>query len=112
MKRLLSGDLYSGAAAHIVTHSYWAVYYWCGGVAIFHQLAEWVYLSRPLKSLLTYLLGTIFVIGLVSGLIIQPRLEKVYAQKYARPGDRCRECRPTRFCREVLLRIEDNHPGA
>jgi Domain of unknown function (DUF4149) len=86
MKRLLSGDLYSGAAAHIVTHGYWAVYYWCGGVAIFHQLAEWVYLSRPLKSLLTYLLGTIFIIGLVSGLFIQPRLEKLHAQKYARPA--------------------------
>ncbi|MDB6034473.1 MAG: hypothetical protein JWM16_4811 [Verrucomicrobiales bacterium] len=84
MKRLLSGDLYSGAAAHIVTHGYWAVYYWCGGVAIFHQLAEWVYLSRPLKSLVTYLLGMIFIIGLASGLLIQPKLEKLYAQKHTR----------------------------
>jgi hypothetical protein len=86
MKRLLSGDLYSGAAAHIVTHPYWAVYYWCGGVAIFHQLAEWVYLSRPLKSVVTYLLGMIFIIGLTSGLFLQPRLEKLYAQKFPRPG--------------------------
>jgi hypothetical protein len=86
MKRLLSGDLYSGAAAHIVSHGYWAFYYWCGGVAIFHQLAEWVYLSRPLKSLVTYLLGLVFVIGLTCGLLIQPRMEKLYAQKYARTG--------------------------
>jgi hypothetical protein len=86
MKRLLSGDLYSGAAAHIVSHRYWAIYYWCGGIAVFHQLAEWVYLSRPLKSLVTYLLGLVFVIGLTCGLLIQPRMEKLYAQKYARPA--------------------------
>jgi hypothetical protein len=86
MKRLLGGDLYSGAAAHIVTHYYWAVYYWCGGVAFFHQLAEWVYLSRPLKSLVTYLLAGVFVIGLTCGLLIQPRMEKLYAQKYAHPA--------------------------
>lgn len=86
MTRLLGGDLYSGAAANIVASRYWAIFYWCGSIAFFHQLAEWVYLSRPLKSLVTYLLIGVFTIGLAGGLILQPRLNKLYAQKYVPPG--------------------------
>jgi hypothetical protein len=82
MKRLLNGDLYSGAAALIVTQDYWRIYYWCGAIGIAHQLAEWVYLSRPLKRLVTYLLAMLFAIGLACGLFIQPRLETLYKGKF------------------------------
>jgi hypothetical protein len=86
MKRLLNGDLYSGAAAQIVTENYWRIYYWCGAIGVVHQLAEWVYLSRPLKRLVTYLLVMLFGIGLVCGLFIQPRLETAYKGKFSRPA--------------------------
>jgi hypothetical protein len=86
MKRLLNGDLYSGAAALIVTPNYWRIYYWCGAIGIAHQLAEWVYLSRPLKRLVTYLLAMLFVIGLACGLFIQPKLETLYKGKFSRPA--------------------------
>jgi hypothetical protein len=86
MKKLLNGDLYSGAAALIVSQNYWRIYYWCGAIAVLHQLAEWVYLSRPLKSLATYLLGLIFAIGLACGLFIQPKLETLHRGKFTRPA--------------------------
>lgn len=86
MKRLLGGDLYSGAASFIVSENYWRIYYWCGSIGLAHQLAEWVYLSRPLKRLATYLLVSVFVIGLACGLFIQPRAETLYKSRFIKPA--------------------------
>lgn len=80
MKRL--GDLWTGFIAFHLFERYFALQIWCGAVGLAHLLAEWVYLGKPLYRLSLGLVLGIFCLGLVGGLVVQPRLKQLHAIKY------------------------------
>ncbi len=82
MKRLF-GQAYIGLVAQSVMAAYFVLHYWCGGIAILHQLAEWVYLGKRLHRFTFGLLLTLFCLGLLGGLWIQPKLKDWYRIKYS-----------------------------
>ena len=84
MQKML-GEIYSGIAAQIVFERYLALHYWCGAVALVHQLAEWIYLGKALQRFTLGLIVALFSLGLVSGLWLQPKVKKLHQIKYARP---------------------------
>jgi hypothetical protein len=79
------GRAYAGAAAQIVLERYFLFHQICGGVALLHLMAEWLYMGRPLKRLTLFLLGTLLVLGFVAGYGLQPRLQALHRVMYA-PG--------------------------
>ncbi|MBN2506067.1 MAG: DUF4149 domain-containing protein [Verrucomicrobia bacterium] len=79
----LFGAAYAGLVAQAVVGAYFAMQYWCGAMALLHQLAEWVYLGKRLHRLTFSLLLTLFGLGLVSGLWLQPELKAAHRIKHA-----------------------------
>lgn len=88
MKRLF-GQAYVGVMAQSVVGAYFVLHYWCSGLAILHQLAEWVYLGKRLHRWTFGLLITLFCLGLVSGLWLQPKMKTWHRIKYS--GDLYRQ---------------------
>ena len=74
---------YSGAVANAVFHRYFALQYVCGIIAIFHLVAEKLYLGRALSWLGIGLVGMLLFVALAGGLGLQPRMEKLRAEKYS-----------------------------
>jgi hypothetical protein len=83
MTRLLTRP-YAGAAAQLMVHRYFIVEQWCAAVAIAHLIAEWLYTGRPFHRLILVLLMTLFVIGILGGYVLQPRMHELHLRKYAR----------------------------
>jgi hypothetical protein len=54
----------------------------CGGVAILHQLAEWLYLGRPVRRLSLWLLGVLVTLTLLNGCWVQPRLAALHETRF------------------------------
>ena len=77
------GRAYAGAAAQIVVERYFLFHQICGGIALLHLLAEWIYMGRPLKRLTLFLLGTLLAIGFVGGYGLQPHLQGLHRIMYA-----------------------------
>lgn len=63
LKRLLTAAGV-GFAAESVVARYFVLQYWCGGIALAHLLAEWLYCGRPLWRLNLGLLVVILSLGL------------------------------------------------
>lgn len=82
MTRLL-GRPHAGAAAQLLVHRYFVVQQWCAGVAIAHLIGEWLYTGRPFHRLNLLILMTLFVIGILGGYVIQPRLKELHLRKYS-----------------------------
>ena len=84
--REVFGETYTRVIAfHLVDH-YYRLFYWCGIIALVHQLAEWVYLGKALQRLTITVLAVVFSIGLLGGFWMQPRLKKNHEIRYAKPG--------------------------
>jgi len=80
-KRLV-GEAQAGIVAQMVLTRYFALQYWCGSIALIHQLAEWVYLGKTLQKVtIGILLGT-FALALIGGLWLQPKLQKLHQTRY------------------------------
>jgi len=83
---------YAGAIAQIVLQRYFLLFYICGAIAVVHQLAEWVYLGRPLRRITMSVLAGLLVIGGAGGLWLQPKLKHLYlirsgmTAQYTRPA--------------------------
>src|SRR5437660_6999162 len=84
MKRLL-GEIYAGLVAQSVIERYFVLHYCCGGLALLHQLAEWVYLGKALQRLTFGLLLAILTLSLLGGFWLQPKLKELYRLEYAKP---------------------------
>jgi len=69
---------YAGAAAQIVLERYYVLHWVCGLVALGHLVGESLYLGRPLLRWTLSLLAAVFVLGLVGGVGIQPRLQRLH----------------------------------
>jgi hypothetical protein len=83
MKQLL-GEIYSGLAGYLVAERYYVLQYLCGSIALVHQLAEWVLLSRPLHRITMTALLTAFGLGLLGGLGFQPRINQLHQAAFGR----------------------------
>jgi hypothetical protein len=79
----LFGHAYVGLIAQMTLEHYFVLQYWCGAIAIVHQLAEWVYLGRMLPRLGLYVLAGVVGFGLLGGLWFQPKLKKLHAVRYS-----------------------------
>jgi hypothetical protein len=82
MVRLLTKP-YAGAAAQLVVHRYFIVQQWCAAIAIAHLLGEWLYTGRPFHRLILLLLMALFLIGLLGGHVLEPRMRELHLRKYA-----------------------------
>ncbi len=85
MKRLFVpsyADAAVGLIAQLVLQRYFVLQYWCGAIAVVHQLAEWVYLGRALPRLSLYFLAGVIGIGLAGGLWFQPKLKRLHEVRY------------------------------
>lgn len=83
MLRVMSGSrAHVGAAAQVVLERYFAFHQWCGGIALVHLLAEWLYTSRPLRRWLLYLVVALFGLGLIGGHFLQPKLQRLHLEIY------------------------------
>jgi len=81
MTRTLT-SAYAGLVAQKVLERFFLLQFWCGAIAIVHQLAEWVYLGRVLPRLSLYVLGGVVCLGLVGGFWLQPKLGRLHQVKY------------------------------
>jgi hypothetical protein len=79
----LLNKAYAGAAAQIVLERYFLLQMICGLVALSHLIGESLYLSRPILRWSLSLVAAIFVLGLVGGYGIQPKLKRLHLQMYA-----------------------------
>src|SRR5438552_14019076 len=87
MKTLLGEQSYpafSGRLAMVVVSRYFLLHYWCGSIALLHQLAERFYLGKPLQKLNFGLLIGLCSLSLLGGLGLQPHLRKLHEIKYGR----------------------------
>lgn len=80
-KRLV-GEAQAGIIAQLVLEHYFALQYWCGSIAILHQLAEWVYLGKALQKVTFGILLGAFILVLMGGLWLQPKLQKLHQIHY------------------------------
>lgn len=79
----LLGRPHAGAAAQIVLERYFLLQLLCGLVALGHLVGESLYLSRPIFRWSLSLVAAIFILGLVGGYGIQPKLKQLHLQMYA-----------------------------
>ena len=87
MKRVF-GDFYVQVIANELTDRYYSLFYWCGIVALVHQLTEWVYLGKPLQRLNLAIIMGVFCFALFGGLWLQPRLKDLHHARYVPRADR------------------------
>jgi Domain of unknown function (DUF4149) len=59
----------------------------CSLIALVHMLAEWVYLGRILHRLVLGLLGGLFLTGLVSELVMLPKMKELHHRYYSMNAD-------------------------
>jgi len=90
MKELLggatTGEVYAGLIAQLVLERYYMLHYWCGGIALIHLLAEWVYLGKAIHRATLAILLSAFCLMLVGGVWIQPKLKDLYYKKHEQSG--------------------------
>jgi uncharacterized membrane protein len=74
---------YAGAVAFAVFDRYFTLHLMCGLIAVAHLVGESLYLGRPFLRWSLSLLAGIFVLVLVGGYGIQPRLQEFHRTMYA-----------------------------
>jgi uncharacterized protein DUF4149 len=79
-----SYPILSGRLAMVVVSKYFLLHYWCGTVALLHQLAERFYLSKPLQRLTFGVLIGVCCLSLLNGLWLQSNLRKLHQVEYGR----------------------------
>ena len=85
MKTLLgprSYPVYSGAIAQIIVERYFILQHWCGGIALAHLLAEWLYTGKRVEKITLGLVLVLFSFGLIGGFWLQPKMKSIHATKY------------------------------
>jgi hypothetical protein len=76
---------YAGLVAQLVISRLFVLHYVCGGIAVLHLVAEFIYLGRPIDRIIALLLVFLLSFSLLGGLWLQPRLRALYAVKIG-PG--------------------------
>lgn len=95
---------HSGRAVQIVLERFSILQFWCGGFALAHLFAEWLYTGRPLKAWAVYLVLGVFALALVGGLWLEPKVKKLHLDLYgtrSTPQQREQARRPLLVWRDV-----------
>jgi len=71
-----------GFAAEAVVARFFLVQYWCGGIALAHLVAEWLYSGRPVRRLNLALVLGMLTLALAGGMWAQPKMRMWHAVKY------------------------------
>ena len=72
-----------GLFAQLMIGKYFQLQAICAAVAIVHLLADWVYLGRSLHRFTAGLLVALFLLGLIGGLVLQPKMRELHLIKYS-----------------------------
>jgi hypothetical protein len=93
MKEALRLDhpYYPGAIAQVILARYFRFNLICAIIAMFHLIAEWLYMGRPARKLSLGLLGGLLAITLIGGFGLQPKLNELHRIRYdvkASPAER------------------------
>jgi hypothetical protein len=87
VKRYLP-EAYVGFPAQAVLARYYILHYCCSAIALAHLFIEWLYQGRSVhrRFTLSLLIG-LAGIGLIAGLVLQPKLRELHLLKYGKyPG--------------------------
>jgi uncharacterized protein DUF4149 len=81
---------FAGGIAQVVLKRYYYFHIACAVVAWVHLLAEWLYLGRPSRKLSFALLAVLFLLTVVGGNGLQPKLQRLREVRYlsAVPAER------------------------
>lgn len=77
---------YAGSVAQIVLERYYTLQCICASIAVLHLVSERLYTGRMIKRLSLYLVGLMFILALVGGFIIQPKLHQLHRTMYGAGG--------------------------
>ncbi len=70
----------------IIDQVYWerflALQIWCAAIALLHQIAEWLYLGRPLQRFTSWLVLGLLTFTLLDGFWLQPQLQRLHQTYY------------------------------
>jgi hypothetical protein len=88
-KRMLgsSGEAWAGLIAQAVLRKYFVLSYFCGGIALAHMVAEWLYLGKAIQKWTVTILVGAFSLGLLGGVWLQPKLSQLHIVKYNYTGN-------------------------
>jgi len=78
---------HAGAAELIVRERYFALQYWCGGIALGHLFVEWLYTGKSLRRWPTYLVVGLLGLGLLGGGALRPKLQRLHLERYGARSD-------------------------
>ena len=68
----------------VLVSRYFLVHYWCGSIALLHQLTERFYLGKPLQRFNFSILIAIYTLALLGGIWLQPTIKRLHSIKYGR----------------------------
>jgi len=94
MKALLGPNnfpFFSGAIAQVLIARYFRLQLVCGGIAVVHLFAEWLYLGRPMRRAAGYLLAVLLVFSLAGEFWMQPKIKALHHAKYTNATPQSRE---------------------
>lgn len=80
--RLLLQDPGVGFAAEALIGRFFKLQYWCGGIALALQTAQWLYYGRPPRRWMGALAAGLLALALAGGLWAQPRMVELHKLKY------------------------------
>ncbi|MCI0744416.1 MAG: DUF4149 domain-containing protein [Verrucomicrobia subdivision 3 bacterium] len=76
------GEAWLGIVAQMILERYFILQLCCCIVAIVHQMAEWLYLGKPLHQWTMAVLSGLFVIAVADSAWLEPRLNLLHEIKY------------------------------
>jgi hypothetical protein len=74
---------YPGAVAQVILARYFRFHLACAVVASLHLVAEWLYMGRPARTFSLTLLTGLFVLTLLGGFWLQPKLRELHRIRYS-----------------------------
>lgn len=74
---------YAGAAAEVVMGRYLMLQQWCGAIALLHVLVEYLQPGRRVERGLVGILSGLFVLVLVEGHWLAPRMHRLHRTMYS-----------------------------
>lgn len=73
---------YGGAAAQVVLERHYILQQWCGAIAVFHLLVEWLYTGKAVHRFILWLVVGMFGLGLAGGYLLQPKMQELHYKMY------------------------------
>jgi hypothetical protein len=76
------GEFYAAVALQMTARSFYLLQHWCGAIALVHLVAEWLYMDKPMEKFQLWLVTSLFLLGLIGGFWLQPRINQLHRAKH------------------------------